>query len=131
MFHGRNIRGPMSKILFSTTSRPALWPTQPPLRCCQWLSSSLKLPDLEADHSSLPTFEVKDAWCCTCTPPVLIWNSTRLFFTCPLGEAISQLLLPPALTKLAEAATLPTCNPRCLIQISTVTLIILTGSKGF
>jgi hypothetical protein len=115
----------MSKILLSTTSRPALWPTQRSLQHCPWLSSSLKLPDLEADYSYLPTLEVKDAWCCTCSPPALIWSSIRLFFMCCLGEAISQLL-SPTLSKLSEAATLPTCIPGCFIRISSVTPIILT-----
>jgi hypothetical protein len=46
------VRVPVGSIIFSTASRPALRPTQPPI---QWvtgaLSSGIKRPRREADHS--------------------------------------------------------------------------------
>jgi hypothetical protein len=57
------------KFLFTTASRPALRPTQPPI---QWvpgaLSLGVKRPVREADHSSASSAEVKTAWSYTSTP---------------------------------------------------------------
>jgi hypothetical protein len=50
-------------FLFTTASRPALEPTQPPI---QWvlgaLSLGVKRPGREADHSPPSTVEVENAW---------------------------------------------------------------------
>jgi hypothetical protein len=56
-------------IPFTTASRTALEPTQPPI---QWvreaLSLGVKRPGREADHSPPPSAEVKNAWSYTSTP---------------------------------------------------------------
>jgi hypothetical protein len=56
-------------FLFTTTSRTALGPTQPPL---QWvpgaLSVGVKRPGREADHSPPSSAEVKNAWSYTSAP---------------------------------------------------------------
>jgi hypothetical protein len=56
-------------FLFTTASRPALGPTQPPI---QWipgaLSLGVKLTRREADHSPPSSVEVKNAWSYTSTP---------------------------------------------------------------
>jgi hypothetical protein len=50
----------MKNFLFSMSSRPALWPTQPPI---QWVQGVLSLgvnwQGHEADHSSETSVEVK------------------------------------------------------------------------
>jgi hypothetical protein len=58
-------------FLFTTASRSALGPTRLPI---QWvlgaLSLEVKRPAPEADHSSLPNAELKNAFSCISTPPV-------------------------------------------------------------
>jgi hypothetical protein len=58
-------------FLFTTASRTALGPTQPPI---QWvpraLSLGVKRPGREADHSPPSRAEVKNAWSYTSTPPI-------------------------------------------------------------
>jgi hypothetical protein len=55
--------GRVKNFLFSTSSRPALRPTQPPN---QWvpgsLSSGVKRPGREVDHSHSTSTEVKKMW---------------------------------------------------------------------
>jgi hypothetical protein len=55
--------------LFTTVSRPALGPTQPPI---QWVTGSLSLvlkrPWDEPDHSPPSSAEVNNAWSYTSTP---------------------------------------------------------------
>jgi hypothetical protein len=57
--------------IFSTASRPALWPTQPPT---QWVSGALSLgvkrQGSEVDHSPPSRAEVKNAWSYNSTPPI-------------------------------------------------------------
>jgi hypothetical protein len=57
-------------ITFSTSSRPALGSTQPPI---PWilgvLSPGVKRPGREADHSPPASTEVKKTWIYTSTPP--------------------------------------------------------------
>jgi hypothetical protein len=59
----------LETFLFTTASRPALGPTQPPI---QWvpgaLSLEVKRPGREADHSPPTSAEVKNAWSYTSTP---------------------------------------------------------------
>jgi hypothetical protein len=56
--------------VFSTSSRPALGPTQRPI---QWvtgaLSPEVKRPGREADHSPPSNAEFKKTWVYTSTPP--------------------------------------------------------------
>jgi hypothetical protein len=56
-------------FLLSTSSRPVLGPTKPPI---QWvpgaLSLALKRPGREADHSLPTNAEVKKTWIYTSTP---------------------------------------------------------------
>jgi hypothetical protein len=58
-------------FLFTTASRTALGPTQPPI---QWvpgaLSLGVKWPGCEADHSPPSSAEAKNAWSYTSTPPI-------------------------------------------------------------
>jgi hypothetical protein len=58
-------------FLFTTASRPALRPTQPPI---QWIPGALSLrvkrPGREADHSPPSSVEFMNSGSCTCTPPV-------------------------------------------------------------
>jgi hypothetical protein len=60
----------VKNLLFSTSSRPVLRPTQPPI---QWvpaaLSSGVKLPEREADHSPPTSAEVKKMWISISTLP--------------------------------------------------------------
>jgi hypothetical protein len=62
--------GRVKNFLFSTSSRPALGSTQPPV---QWvpeaLSSAVKRPGREADHSPPASSEVKKIWIYISTPP--------------------------------------------------------------
>jgi hypothetical protein len=58
-------------FLLSTSSRPVLGFTQPPI---QWvlgaLSPVVKRPGREADHSPPTSAEVKNTWIYTSTPPI-------------------------------------------------------------
>jgi hypothetical protein len=57
-------------FLFTTASRTALEPTQPPIQ--QVLgdpSLGVKWPGREVDHSPPSSAEVKNEWSCTSTPP--------------------------------------------------------------
>jgi hypothetical protein len=62
--------GRVKNCLFSTSSRLALGPTQPPI---QWvpgaLSSGVKWPGREADHSPPASTAVKKMWIYAFTPP--------------------------------------------------------------
>jgi hypothetical protein len=61
--------GAVKNFLFSTSSRPALGSTQPPM---QWvpgsLSAGVKRPGREAHHSPPSSAEVKKIWIYTSTP---------------------------------------------------------------
>jgi len=56
-------------FLFTTASRPALWPTQPPI---QWVPEAfypeVKRPVCEGDYSSPSIGEVKNSWSYASTP---------------------------------------------------------------
>jgi hypothetical protein len=64
--------GMFKNFLFSTSSRPALGPTQPPI---QWvmgaLSPGVKRPGREADHSPPTSSEIKNTWIYTFTLPYI------------------------------------------------------------
>jgi hypothetical protein len=68
---GFNFRRELGIFLFTTASRTALEPTQPPI---QWVpgafSLGIKRPGCEADHSPPSSAEVKNTWSYTSTPPV-------------------------------------------------------------
>jgi hypothetical protein len=70
---GSRVRFPAGAgiLLFTTVSRTALGPTQPPI---QWvpgaLSLGVKWPGREADHSPPSSAEVKNAWSYTSTLPI-------------------------------------------------------------
>jgi hypothetical protein len=53
-------------FFFTTSSRPALGPTKPPI---QW-APGVKRPGGEADHSPPSSAEVKNEWSCISTPPI-------------------------------------------------------------
>jgi hypothetical protein len=76
-------------FLFTTASRTALGPTQPPI---QWvpgaLSLAVKQPEREADHLSPSSAEVKNAWSYTSTPPIRLHGVV-------LSSAQGQLYLLP------------------------------------
>jgi hypothetical protein len=65
----------MGIFLFTTVSRPALGPTQPPI---QWvpgvLSLGVKRLGREADHSPPSSTEVKNAWSYTSTPQIRLYG---------------------------------------------------------
>jgi hypothetical protein len=67
-------------FLFTTASRTALGPSQSPI---QWvpeaLSSGVKLPGREADHSPPSSAEVKNVWHCTSIPQYafMTWCSVK------------------------------------------------------
>jgi hypothetical protein len=68
---GFNSRQGLGIFLFTTASRTAVGSTQPSI---QWvpgaLSLGVKRPESEADHLSLSSAEVKNAWSYTFTFPV-------------------------------------------------------------
>jgi hypothetical protein len=63
--------GELGIFLFTTASRTAPGPTQPPIR---WmlgaLSVGVKRPGCEADHLSPSTAKFKNEWSCTSTPTI-------------------------------------------------------------
>jgi hypothetical protein len=68
---GRNSsRGRVKNFVYSTSSSPALGPTQPPVK---WVlgavSLGVKRPGREADHSPQTTAEVKKIWMYLSTLP--------------------------------------------------------------
>jgi hypothetical protein len=73
---GVRIQAGLGIFLFTTTSRPPLWPTQLPI---QWvpdaLSLKVKRPESEADHSPPSSVEVKNAWSYISTPPIHLMAS--------------------------------------------------------
>jgi hypothetical protein len=66
---GFDSRQGLGIYLFTTASRTALGPTQPPI---QWVPGALSLrvkwPGCEANHSPPSSAEVKNAWSYTSTP---------------------------------------------------------------
>jgi hypothetical protein len=68
---GFDSRRGLGIILFTTASRTALGPTQPPIHWVPGaLSPGVKHPGHEADHSPPSSSEVKNAWSYISTPPI-------------------------------------------------------------
>jgi hypothetical protein len=63
--------GRVKNFLFSTSSRPALGSTQPPI---QWVPG-VKRQRREADNSPLASAEVKKMWIYTSTPHTPSWRA--------------------------------------------------------
>jgi hypothetical protein len=62
--------GRIKNFLFSTSSRPVLGWTQPPIQCVPGaLSPGVKRPGRETDHSPSASAEVKKMWIYTSIPP--------------------------------------------------------------
>jgi hypothetical protein len=67
-------------FLFTTVSKPALGPTQPPI---QWVPGALSLvvkrPGRETDHSPPSSDDIKNAWSYTSTPQYafMAWYSVK------------------------------------------------------
>jgi hypothetical protein len=81
LLSGARVPSEVGNFLFSTVSRPALGPTQPPIQCVPGdLSLGVKRPRRETDHSPPSSAKVKSVWSYTSTPPlhlqgvVLIWS---------------------------------------------------------
>jgi hypothetical protein len=78
-------------FLFSTASRPAPGPTQPPI---QWVPGALSLAvrraGREADHSPPSSAEVKNAWRCTSTPVCLRATFTFTLIDVPCSASFSD-----------------------------------------
>jgi hypothetical protein len=73
-FWGFDSRRGLGIFLFSTASRPALGPTQPPIHWVPGaLSPGIKRPGREADHSPPSSAEVKNVWRYTSTPNTSSW----------------------------------------------------------
>jgi hypothetical protein len=69
---GSSSPGRVKKFLFSTSSRPALGPTQPFIELASGaLSPGLKRPGREADHSLPASAEFKKTWIYTSTAPYI------------------------------------------------------------
>jgi hypothetical protein len=68
---GVGVRVPVGVVfLCSTSSRPVLGPTQPPIQLVPGaLSPRVKRPVREADHSPPTSAELKNTWIYTSTPP--------------------------------------------------------------
>jgi len=65
-------------FFFTTVSRPAVGPTQPPIQwVTEYLSLGVKQPGHEGDHSPLSSAEVKNAWSYTFTSQhaFMVWCS--------------------------------------------------------
>jgi len=63
----------MGYVLFTTTSRPALEPTQPPIqRVPGVLSPGVKWMGHEAGHIPPSNAKIKNEWSCISTPPICL-----------------------------------------------------------
>jgi hypothetical protein len=99
---GFDSRRGLGIFLFTTVSRMALGPTQPPI---QWiprvLSLGVKRPEREDDHSPPSSAEVKNAWSYTSTPQYvfMVW--------CLVKHRDNFMETEGSLSYLEEPATVP------------------------
>jgi hypothetical protein len=62
-------------LLLAIASRPAVGPTQPPIKLVQGvLSPWVKRPGREADHSPPSSAEVKNIWSCASTLQIRLYG---------------------------------------------------------
>jgi hypothetical protein len=66
---GVGIRVPVGSRIFSTSSKPTLGSTQPPVQWVLGASPGVKRPGREADHSPATSAKVRKMWIYTSTPP--------------------------------------------------------------
>jgi hypothetical protein len=88
---GFNSQWGLGIFLFTTVSRMALGPNQPPI---QWVPGALSLvvkqPGREADHSPLLSAEIMNVWSYTSTPRR---SSQCLIYTVHMALCIPSLIL--------------------------------------
>jgi hypothetical protein len=79
-------------FLFSTASRRALGPTQPPIQWVPRLSPGVKRQGREADNSPPPSAKVKNAWRYASTPPIRLhsWYLLSTRTTLPYNTEIQM-----------------------------------------
>jgi hypothetical protein len=80
MIEGSNPGRGLGIFLLTTASKPALGPTQPPVKWAPGaLSLEVKRPGREADHSPSSSVKVKNAWLYTSTPQYafMVWCSVK------------------------------------------------------
>jgi hypothetical protein len=84
-------------FLFTTASRPAFGPTQPPIQWVTWaLFLGLKRPGRETDYWPPSSAEVKNAWSYTSTPPqyaFMLWFSVKSTGTKPCIHIYTFIIL--------------------------------------
>jgi hypothetical protein len=110
---GFDSRRGLGIFLFTTASRPALRPIQPPIQCVpEALSLGIKRPGREADHSFPSTAEVKNAWSYTSTLPYVFmaWCLVkhRDNFTFTLSTTVASI------SNIAELSRRIACYEHCL-----------------
>jgi hypothetical protein len=94
---GFDSRRGLGMFLFTTASRTALGPTQPPI---QWVPGALYLavrrPGREADHSPPSCAEVENAWSYTSIPPYVFmaWCLVKHRNNFTFTFYLSQIALP-------------------------------------
>jgi hypothetical protein len=87
---GVDSRWGLEIFLFTTASRQALRPTQPPIQgVLRVLSPGVKRPGREAGHSPNFSAEVKNEWSYTSTPNKFSWRGAYL----STGTTLPLLLL--------------------------------------
>jgi hypothetical protein len=100
LFSNMYIPGRVKSFLFSTSSRPALGFTQPPI---QWAAGTLypgiKGRGREADHSPSAGDEVKKMWICTSTPHAPSGHSVRKKQAACWNKLATLLLLASCLAQ--------------------------------
>jgi hypothetical protein len=94
---GFEFRNGKEILLLSTTSRPALRPTQTRIPLAPaTLPTRIKRAGREANQSSLSNVKVKNEWNNNTTPPIFLHGLERgLFYTLKVQLCLRQLLFCP------------------------------------